>query len=205
MRLVIAKRCLDDQLGNRFAVQRGPQGWVRARVTREYPPALWRLDPEANPRHGMRRWQHMDTPVWTPSSRREDQLVADLEGVEHQDRVRGGGEPREVRPDHTIEDVRLQGLQRLRQGVDVNGAKFTQTARPLAQADSGVKRAHGFCPECGTPIFATSVTNREVYGVRVGTVRQRAQLPPQRQAWCRSKLEWASNIEALPQFDKSAG
>ena len=34
---------------------------------------------------------------------------------------------------------------------------------------------------------------------------QRAQLPPQRQAWCRSKLEWASNIEALPQFDKSAG
>ena len=75
----------------------------------------------------------------------------------------------------------------------------------IKKADSGVKRAHGFCPECGTAIFATSVTNREVYGVRVGTVRQRAQLPPQRQAWCRSKLEWASNIEALPQFDKSAG
>lgn len=71
-------------------------------------------------------------------------------------------------------------------------------------AESGTRRAHGFCPECGTPIYATAVTDPQVYGVRVGTVRQRAELPPKRQSWCRSALGWAMNIEALPQNPKDA-
>jgi hypothetical protein len=33
-------------------------------------------------------------------------------------------------------------------------------------AESGTRRAHGFCPECGTPIYATAVTDPQVYGVR---------------------------------------
>ncbi len=65
-------------------------------------------------------------------------------------------------------------------------------------AESGNKRAHAFCPRCGTPIYATAITDPQVYGIRVGTTRQRALLRPRRQIWCRSALEWAMNIEALP-------
>lgn len=75
----------------------------------------------------------------------------------------------------------------------------------IKTAESGVQRAHGFCPECGTPIYATSTDDPQVYGIRVGTVRQRAGLAPKRQAWCRSKLDWAMNIEKLPGFEKNVG
>ena len=53
-------------------------------------------------------------------------------------------------------------------------------------AESGTKRAHAFCPDCGTPIYATSVSDQQVYGLRVGTLQQRSQLAPKKQAWCRS-------------------
>jgi hypothetical protein len=68
----------------------------------------------------------------------------------------------------------------------------------IKTAESGKQRAHGFCPECGTPLFATTVGSPELYGIRVGTTRQRRELPPQRQGWCRSALEWSMNIDALP-------
>lgn len=74
----------------------------------------------------------------------------------------------------------------------------------IKTADSGTQRAHGFCPDCGTPIFATQVTDPQVYGIRVGTIRQRTELRPGKQAWCRSALDWAMNIEALPQHPKTA-
>ena len=39
---------------------------------------------------------------------------------------------------------------------------------------SGAKRAQGFCADCGSPLFATSVGDGpKVYGLRVGTIRQR--------------------------------
>ena len=69
-------------------------------------------------------------------------------------------------------------------------------------AESGNQRVHAFCPRCGTPLYATSVGNADVYGIRVGTTRQRRELPPKRQGWCRSALDWAMNIEPLPQAPK---
>jgi hypothetical protein len=74
----------------------------------------------------------------------------------------------------------------------------------IKTAESGTQRAHGFCPECGTPIYATAVTNPQVYGLRAGTVRQRATLRPKRQSWCRSALDWSMNIESLPRNAKNA-
>ena len=74
----------------------------------------------------------------------------------------------------------------------------------IKTAESGTQRAHGFCPECGTPIYATAVTDPQVYGIRVGTTRQRAELQPKKQSWCRSALGWSMNIESLPQTPKNA-
>jgi hypothetical protein len=66
-------------------------------------------------------------------------------------------------------------------------------------AESGVPRVQAFCPECGTPLYSTSVGDERVFGLRVGTMRQRAQLPPKRRIWCRSALEWSLDLRALPQ------
>jgi hypothetical protein len=68
-------------------------------------------------------------------------------------------------------------------------------------AESGNKRAHAFCPECGTPVYSTSTdADPQVYGLRVGTARQRNQLPPKKQGWCRSAMSWTMNIDALPKI-----
>lgn len=70
----------------------------------------------------------------------------------------------------------------------------------LKTADSGAKRAHAFCPDCGTPIYAAAPANPESYSLRLGTLGQRARLgPPQRQIWCRSALPWS----LLPGAEKS--
>ena len=68
----------------------------------------------------------------------------------------------------------------------------------IKTAESGNQRAHGFCPRCGTPLYATTVGNPDLYGIRVGTTRQRAELPPQRQGWCRSAQAWSMQIDDLP-------
>jgi hypothetical protein len=72
-------------------------------------------------------------------------------------------------------------------------------------ADSGRKRAHAFCPACGTQLYATAVVDHpEHYGLRVGSLRQRAQLHPSRQLWCRSAFSWVNEIAALERSDSSS-
>ena len=72
----------------------------------------------------------------------------------------------------------------------------------IKTADSGNKRALTFCPECGTHIYATSVGNGEkVLGLRVGTARQRGELRPGKQYWCRSALNWIADLGAIEQVE----
>ena len=69
-------------------------------------------------------------------------------------------------------------------------------------AESGTRRAQGFCADCGSPIYATSADNPQFYNLRLGAVKQRAQIPPLRQIWCESALGWARDISALPGVPK---
>ena len=73
----------------------------------------------------------------------------------------------------------------------------------IKTADSGRKRAHHFCPKCGTQMYATPPGDNpeQHYGLRVGTIRQRAQLRPSRQLWCRSAFSWVNDIASLPRSD----
>jgi hypothetical protein len=66
--------------------------------------------------------------------------------------------------------------------------------------ESGNKRQQSFCAECGTPIFSTGVGEGQqtVHSLRVGSIRQRAELAPQSQGWTRSALNWLGTIPALP-------
>lgn len=69
-------------------------------------------------------------------------------------------------------------------------------------AESGNRRAQGFCGECGTPLYATSADDPKVYNLRLGAIRQRAQIVPQRQIWCEASQAWARDITALPGVPK---
>ena len=65
-------------------------------------------------------------------------------------------------------------------------------------ADSGAKRSQAFCADCGTPIYSAASDNPTQYNLRLGAVKQRAQIPPQTQAWRGSALPWAQHVEGLP-------
>jgi hypothetical protein len=69
----------------------------------------------------------------------------------------------------------------------------------LKTAESGRQRSQAFCADCGTPIYSADPTNTKQFGIRVGTVQQRAALLPKRQLWCRSALGWTQHIEPITQ------
>ena len=72
----------------------------------------------------------------------------------------------------------------------------------IKTAESGAKRAQGFCPECGTPIYATAAENPQVFNIRLGTARQRDVLRPKAQGWYRSAREWVNDLQSIPRFEK---
>ena len=72
----------------------------------------------------------------------------------------------------------------------------------IKAAESGNKRAHAFCPNCGTPIYAAAPHDIQSYGIRVGTLKQRAQLQPTRQIWFRSALPWVTDLREVTQVQR---
>jgi hypothetical protein len=69
-------------------------------------------------------------------------------------------------------------------------------------AESGNKRRHAFCGDCGTPIYACAVDNPQTYALRVGTITQRAAFSPRRQIWRRSALGWVDALAAVPATER---
>lgn len=86
--------------------------------------------------------------------------------------------------------------------LELRGGKPREYVKTTS--DSGTPRVQAFCPECGTPIYSTNVGEPKVFGLRVGTVRQRAELQPKKQQWYRSALDWTQDLRALPRVAKQA-
>jgi hypothetical protein len=76
----------------------------------------------------------------------------------------------------------------------ISGA--TKTYFKVAQ--SGNRRAQVFCPECGTPLYASAAENATHVIIRLGCVEQRAQLKPSLQVWQHSALPWLRGLENIP-------
>ena len=69
-------------------------------------------------------------------------------------------------------------------------------------AESGNQRALAFCGICGTHVWASDAGDDPGrISIRGGTVRQRDQLPPRRQVWCRSAQPWLAELGSLPGVD----
>ena len=65
--------------------------------------------------------------------------------------------------------------------------------------DSGRRRRQYFCPECGSPMFASGEGgDADEWGIRWGSIRQRRELVPKRQIWCRSAAPWLDKVADLP-------
>jgi len=109
-------------------------------------------------------------------------------------------DPEQVRVCHCTDCQTLSGSA-FRTVVPVSKEHFRmlggQPKIYVKTAESGSKRAQSFCPECGTPIYAAAVSDTPSYNIRVGTLRQRAELPPKAQVWCRSALGWVMDPAAL--------
>jgi hypothetical protein len=69
--------------------------------------------------------------------------------------------------------------------------------------ESGTQRPQSFCPECGTPIYSGTVGDGpKIHVIRVGTVRQRDELVPKVQLWCRSSQRWLAELGSVPKIEK---
>jgi len=65
--------------------------------------------------------------------------------------------------------------------------------------DNGRVRFQHFCSECGSPLFTSGEdSGPDDWGIRWGSVRQRDQLRPMRQIWCRSAAPWIGDVKELP-------
>ena len=70
-------------------------------------------------------------------------------------------------------------------------------------AESGAERLQSFCPNCGTPIYSTTVgEGPKVHSLRAGTIRQRSELSPRFQIWTQSEQDWISNLHSVPKREK---
>jgi hypothetical protein len=80
---------------------------------------------------------------------------------------------------------------------------LTGTPRTYVKtAESGNRRTHAFCGDCGAPVYSSAVDNPPAYSLRVGCLDQRALLPPKKQIWCRSAVPWSADIHAIAQTDR---
>ncbi len=69
-------------------------------------------------------------------------------------------------------------------------------------ADSGSRRGHAFCGDCGAPIYRQPTDNNPNYSLRIGGLDQRIELgPPKRQIWTKRRLPWLRVLEDIPQAE----
>lgn len=70
-------------------------------------------------------------------------------------------------------------------------------------ADSGNLREQVFCPDCGSPLYATSVGGEpRALGLRVGSIRQRDRLVPKSQYFCDSAQPWVSDLTGISKVSR---
>jgi hypothetical protein len=113
----------------------------------------------------------------------------------------------EINPDYVIichcTDCQTISGSPYRVTVPVKTENFKLRGQPktyVKTAASGNKRVLAFCADCGSAIYSTSLEDRRVFSLRLGAVKQRAQLIPKSQGWCCSALPWAMDISHIPRI-----
>ena len=71
-------------------------------------------------------------------------------------------------------------------------------------AQSGNRRAQAFCANCGSRLWAAAEKDSPLYNLRIGTLRERAELRPRTQLWCRSAMPWINDLASVPAKNQGA-
>jgi hypothetical protein len=108
----------------------------------------------------------------------------------------------EVNPDYVIlchcTDCQTISGAPYRANVPVKTENFNLQGVPKTYektGDSGRTVETAFCGQCGAAIYSRA--DPAYLNLRLGAVRQRAQLPPKAQGFCDSAMPWALNISDL--------
>ena len=121
-------------------------------------------------------------------------------------RVEGEADPEKTTVCHCTDCQTLTGTAFRTTVPSLPGTFLLKSGAPkiyIKTADSGNKRAHAFCPDCGTPIYAAvPEPSPASYGLRVGVLDHRAELRPGRQGWCRSALPWSMDLTSVQRFER---
>ena len=113
----------------------------------------------------------------------------------------------EINPDNVIichcTDCQTISGAPYRVNVPVLISKFDLRGAPktyLKTGDSGGQVATSFCGDCGAALYSAKGAAPAFVYLRLGSVRQRAELPPKAQGFCRSAMPWAMDISDVPQI-----
>ncbi|MFD2238757.1 GFA family protein [Aureimonas populi] len=69
----------------------------------------------------------------------------------------------------------------------------------VKHGDNGRPRHQLFCGRCGSPLFTHGEGEEaQEWGIRWGSISQRAELAPRDRIWCRSAPPWSGTIDTLP-------
>jgi len=114
----------------------------------------------------------------------------------------GEVEPGTIHMCHCLDCQRLSGTA-FRAGIQAPAETFrilTGTPRQYVKtADSGARRIHAFCGNCGSPIYSCAEESPRSYTLRAGALRQSAELGrPGRQIWTRRRHDWLLEIDEIP-------
>jgi hypothetical protein len=95
-----------------------------------------------------------------------------------------------------------------RVNVPVLASRFSIRGEPTfyrKRGDSGDDVTTAFCGVCGGALYPFKGETPEFVFLRVGSVNQRAQLPPMAQGFCRSAMPWAMDIRDVQRLPDPGG
>jgi hypothetical protein len=105
---------------------------------------------------------------------------------------------------HCLDCQRLTGSV-FRANIRAPAASFRMNGAPRSYvkvADSGARRVHAFCGNCGGPVYACDEHNPQWYSLRVGALDERDALgKPARQIWTKRRLPWVPRIDGVPEVE----
>lgn len=77
-----------------------------------------------------------------------------------------------------------------------------QPRQYIKTGNSGAKRIHAFCENCGSPVYSCAIENPQSYTLRLGALKQRNELGrPARQIWTKRRLSWITSLADVPEVE----
>lgn len=71
----------------------------------------------------------------------------------------------------------------------------------IKQGDSGRSVARFFCGDCGSPLYTLPPLHPDVVFIKAGSLDDSTVVKPNRQAWMRSRVDWAEIDPSIASYE----